>query len=366
MASFFTAIILPRCSRELNTENSFLLQKGVFAIVERDGKDLSLALKRMLSSDQQQLVHEYLTPAQSILIFFHDHSSQDIVTAALGLFLQLQAQGKNVALVSPHKLGAHWQELPGAANVEQEVANKNLQISFAYQPEAVDKVSYHIDEDTQRFNLVIQPQKGFKPLNPQTVQFSQTGVEADLIITVGVHQLSNLEEVYALYSEVFENTPVISVNSFVTEFGTIKLETSSVSGYSEFLAQLLFVEYQSLGSLAATNLLAGIVNVTQSFQLPNTSADTLETAAKLLRNGAQRVSVITSQKQSNGQIGSSKNLAEALRNAKGQNGNQNILKASDAVVEAEPVEVISTKSKQKKSVTLNPPPEYMAGPDTRG
>jgi hypothetical protein len=253
------------------------------------------------------------------------------------------------------------------------VGNKNLQISFGYQPELVDKVSYHIDEETQQFNLIIQPKKGFKPLDPKTVQFAQTGAEADLLITVGVHQLSDLGDVYAMYADLFESAPILSVNSFATDFGTIKLTTNGVSGYSELLTQILFVEFESLGSSVATNFLAGISEATQSFQSLSTTADTLETAAKLLRNGAQRISLVPEDRSSSisgnggsgvlvsGQLGSdvaqnTNSLAEAFRQSQAK------------VVEPEPVEELPKKTKAKlknEPSTLNPPAGYNPGIDSR-
>jgi hypothetical protein len=242
----------------------------------------------MLSPEQLEQWTTWFTQAQTILIFFLPNAPLDHMAAALGLALTLQAQGKDVRWLSPSAPGATV-DLAGLTDTSTELGFKNLTISFPYRLEAVDKVSYHIDDDQTHFHLVVQPQRGHKPLDAQEVQYSYTGAEADLIITVGVGQLVQLEQLYEPYKQLFEDTNLISVHSGEVAFGGLKIETSQVSGISEYVTRLLSQLQLGPTAAAATNLLAGIEETTQSFRSLMTTAETLEAAAQLMRSGARRI-----------------------------------------------------------------------------
>lgn len=242
----------------------------------------------MLTSEQLEQWTTWFNQAQTILVFFLPNAPLDHMAAALGLALTLQAQGKEVRWLSPAAPGASV-DLAGLTDTSTELGFKNLTISFPYRLESVDKVSYHIDDDQSHFHLVVQPQRGSKPLDVQEVQYSYTGAEADLLITVGVGQLAQLEQLYEPYQRLFQDTNLISIHSGEVAFGGMKIETSQVSGISEYVTRLLSQLQIGPTAAAATNLLAGIEETTQSFRSLMTTAETLEAAAQLMRAGARRI-----------------------------------------------------------------------------
>jgi hypothetical protein len=192
-----------------------------------------------------------------------------------------------VAAAMPRR--ERFADLIGNEQLTTTLGNKNLQISFPYQEDQVDKVSYHIDEDQQRFNLVVQPKHGIRPLETQTVEFTYAGADADLVFTIGVSSLDSLEMIYFENEELFNTVPIISMNILDPSFGMIKLNVGDYASYSDAMT---FV-FQNLGvgvpADTATNLLSGIESATDGLRSLSATAETFEAVAVLLRAGARRV-----------------------------------------------------------------------------
>jgi hypothetical protein len=232
---------------------------------------------------------EHLTSVQSAIVMVGADPTYDQVASALALVSALQASGKEVGLVSPAELPSITSSLVGTEQVQQKLGNQNLSIKFPYQAEAVDKVSYNISDDNQTFYLVIKPQKGYKPLDISQVSFDYTGAETDMIFLVGVHQFEALEHLYTGFEELYERVPVVSIHTFETEIGNLKIDTSKYAAYSQAMVFILQYLQLPVSPDAATNLLSGIELVTDGFASSLTTADTFETVAQLIRQGARRV-----------------------------------------------------------------------------
>jgi len=212
--------------------------------------------------------------------------------------------GKSVTLSSPGPVSDRFKQFSGVSEVTRELGNKNLDVSFPYDQERVDKVSYHIDEETQTFHLVVQPRRGAKPLDHTQVTYTLTGADADLIFTFGVDQLEDLEQLYLGYEQLFEQTSVISIHTYDTSFGTVKVNIAGSASYGEVVAYLLQELNVSFDAEISTNLLSAIESATQTFRSLSVTAQTFEIAGKLLNMGARRVRVGEEQNcaQANGEV----------------------------------------------------------------
>lgn len=319
----------------------------------------------MLTPDTIELLKNQVSNAESILVVFPAQVKFDQVASALSLFLGLEELKKNVTVASPAPVTVGLSSLVGIDRVSNQLGNKNLQVTFDYKEEAVDKVSYHIDEESRKFHLVIQPKKGAKPLLTESVMFSYTGVEADLVFVVGAHSLDDLEQLYYGQEEFFQNTTVVSINSYETTFGSIKVSTAGSASSSEVMAYLLQELGVTLSADIATNLLAGIEDATNSFTSLAASADTFEIAAKLLRLGARRVHM------------TSPSSPKDFMNAFAQVGKSETKKKEELVIEesssqklqlgtsspalSAPQSPNSTEKKPKSKSNLNPPPRMEGG-----
>lgn len=243
----------------------------------------------MLTSDQTQSIQHLVTEAKSILVIYAKEASEDQVAAAVALHLGLVALGKNSSLLSPTKPGKSLAHLEGISQVSTEMGNKNLEISFDYQEDMVDKVSYNIDEQLKKFRLLIQPRQNAKPLDAKTVEFAYVGAEAEVIFLVGVAALDDLDRLYVGYEQLYEDAKTISLNTFETPFGLIKVSTAGAASTSEVMAYLIQQLGAELTDQIATNLITGIEVATDHLQSLSATADTFEIISQLLRAGGRRV-----------------------------------------------------------------------------
>ncbi len=245
----------------------------------------------MTTAESFSTIASLLPTAQTVCVFFPANAAPDVILSAVTFGLGLRSLGKNVTISSPGPIGDRLQPFTGIAEVTSELGNKNLDVSFPYQEEQVDKVSYHIDEENKQFHLVIQPRKGERPLDPSAVEFSMSGAEADLIFTFGIDKLEDLNQLYIGYEQLFENTSVISVHTYETAYGAIKVTTTGSASYAEVIAYLLQELQASIDPEMATNLLAAIESATQTFKSLAVTAQTFEIAGKLLAVGARRLRI---------------------------------------------------------------------------
>lgn len=252
-------------------------------------------VKVMLQANQHQQFTDLISSAQTVFIMFGSDASFDQVTSSLALLLTLSKSGKSVRLLTPDpdKIKSllrkfSQRDLPGLDQLDDQLGNQNLCVSFDYLEEAVDKVSYHIGEETGKFYLTIKPRQGAEPLNADGVEFFYTGAQADLLILVGVNDLESLESLYFGFEDLYTQTPTVVLNNHQVEFGTLSLDLSGSVGYSEAVASFLLQNNWMSSSDAATNLLAGIEQTTDNFQSLTATARTFEVAAQLMHAGARR------------------------------------------------------------------------------
>jgi len=207
-----------------------------------------------------------------IAILLPQNPSYDAVASALALKLSLEAANRQVVVACSNPMTVEFHRLVGVDTVSGNFGSKNLVITFPGQTEAVDKVSYNIENGV--LQLVITP-KTDQILDHKKLQFVSGGASADLVFLVGVRSLSELGQMYT------------DAQDFLT-----KVPTYTIAGplFSQEVTQLIASLQLPLSSDAASNLLSGLERATQNFQAGNVNADTFETAATLMRKGARRQS----------------------------------------------------------------------------
>lgn len=237
-------------------------------------------------------IKELIQAANSILVIYPGKDQIEIRSSAEAVVSALQVAGKEVRLLTPRE-PVVIENYPENSDVVSsiEMGNKNLTISFDYSPEQVDKVSYHIGEETKKFYLTIKPQKNAQPLDQESVEFSYSGAEADLIITVGVAQLEELQQLYYGYEDLYQETPVISINNYDVDFARQSVVPVTAPSLSQETAKLLLDLDLSFPSEAATQLLYGIELKTDGLRSHLATAETFDVVANLLRYGARRLQI---------------------------------------------------------------------------
>lgn len=247
----------------------------------------------MLQPNQLKQVKGLINKEQSMLVIMGANASFDHKLAASSLYLALKRRLKDkkqaaVELLAPKAL--ENKTIIGLDQLKTKLGDKNLLVSFDYDENAVGKVSYHIDEDNQKFYLTIRPKKGHDPLPTDTVKLEHTGSDADLVFLLGVKQLEELNQLYYGYEGFFRDTTTISLANFKADYADISLDLGQYSCLSEAMVDLIVGTDLKLDNAVATNLFAGIYHQTQHFTSLRATAHTFKTAAKLIEAGARRSS----------------------------------------------------------------------------
>jgi len=271
----------------------------------------------VIDQNQVKRLLEFLSASKKVCILCIDTQQLELLLAVLAIYLFLDELASvkktklnlgNINLFSPAKIEKNFKSPSNLkkylkknqlfAIAQQNLGRDNLLISFPYQPEQVDKVSYHIGEDNQRFYLTIKPKAGSAPLDSRQVDFAYTGSSADLLLLIGVNELEDLQDLYSHHQQLYQNTPIITINSFLPDFGTLNLDISGSSGYGEAifyliksLTNLLEINLNELPRIKqiATLLFTSIAQKTNKFTSSNMTADSFLAVAELLKLGAERL-----------------------------------------------------------------------------
>lgn len=240
---------------------------------------LFLLHNRMSEINTQPPIDE-LKNAQSIVVVLPNNPSFEQAAVGLGLFLALQRSGKQVEVVCPSHMLVEFNRLVGVQKVKNALNGRNLVISFNYVQDAIEKVSYNVDNG--KFNLVVVPKVGHEPLDHKSVSYSYSGISPDATLLIGTKDLKEARGV--LTGDDESDRRVISL----------------VGGPDQTLATEAALLLSNLGIIpdvdTATNLFNGLVKGTNNFM--SASASDFEVAAALIRAGASAAAV----SQQGGQI----------------------------------------------------------------
>lgn len=252
----------------------------------------------MIDQAQTDKFRNILELSQNILVIFPETKDLDLFLASY-CFYSFMSSKKDLRLLSSkfaHKIPKELEKLIKLDRIENELGKENLLISFPYQEEQVDKVSYYIGENDKHFHLTIKPKKNSAPLDSSKVEFSYAGAQADLLVLCGVENLEALQQLYFAYETLYkgDNNYVVTINDFIPDFGKLNLDISPSSSYCEALFYLLQdLDAQNEDILAKSNLptllLYGIEAKTQGLQSERTDINTFLAVASLLKLGATRL-----------------------------------------------------------------------------
>lgn len=248
---------------------------------------------------KQQLtkLKNILANARNVIIFLPANPNYDQLAAGLGLYLGLLKQGKQVTIASSTPVLVENSDLVGIDKIKNSLNGKNLIISLPYEEGKIEKVSYNFEED--KFNLVIEPKEDHLDFSPDDVSFSTGGLEADLIFTVGVKDLSEIDKLYQANRDLFEKKDVTRIDNSqsVSQFGKINIVNPQLPTVSEIIVLVLKNLSIAIDKDISTNLYKGLQKGTNNFDQQIVSALTFEAAAFCLRNNAIKTPTGITQKQ---------------------------------------------------------------------
>lgn len=227
-----------------------------------------------------------INSATSILILLPSKPYLDQVAGGLSLFLSLRDK-KETSIYCPVPMTVEFNRLIGVNKITQEIGNKNLTIRFTdYKAKDIERVSY--DVENGEFRLTVIPKPGAASPKKEQVEFSYSGVSADLVILIGganeTHfpQILSKDLIGSKLAHIGTRTLGVSPDRGVMSFAR------PASSVSEIIAGIIDENGLSLDSDIATNLIAGIEDGSRDFKGEDVTAETFEKFAKLLRAGGQR------------------------------------------------------------------------------
>lgn len=244
-----------------------------------------------ITADQINQARTFLNQAKDLFILLPKNPTLDQVASGLSLYLSLLKNGKRVSIACPDQMRVEFNRLVGVDKITTNLSSKegkNLIVSFPYQEGSIEKVSYNIENDL--FNLVIEPREGYPAITSDTIRYSFSGGNIDLIITVGVQNLSQLDSLFNNNQNLFSAKPVVNIDIKPQNsgFGKVNIIETNVASLSELLVFLFSNLGLPLDGDIATNLLSGITSGSQNFTSNITQASTFEAAAICLKNGARK------------------------------------------------------------------------------
>ena len=232
-------------------------------------------------------LQDKINQAKSFLVILPSNPTFDKVAAGLALFLSLKKKGKEATIVCPTPMLAGFNHLIAINKVANKVGSRNLIISFDYIKDAIEKVSYNVENN--KFNLVVEPKEGVSPLNPQKINYSFSGSNAEIFFLIGALKFEDLGPFYEDLKKFFKEKIVVDIDNYpqkvpLTEVNFVDQNASSCS---ELIVKFFKENQLSIDQDIATNIFLGIENSTQGFRT-RVRAETFEAAAWCLRNGARK------------------------------------------------------------------------------
>lgn len=235
------------------------------------------------------LIHK----AERICCITSNQSAISGYCSLLALTQLLQKLGKNVTAIHPGAAIEQLNFLPEKPETKTALSTGEFVISISTKKNDVEHVKYNIEDD--HLDIIITPKNTI--FRPEDVTFKNPIPEFDLVITLDVNELDELDDLYTDHLELFTETTVINISSEPanTEFGRLNLIDVTASSEIEILIKLIQDDSKleaKLNPAIATTLLTGIISTTGNFLESNTSFKSLTQAAWLQQKGANQSEII--------------------------------------------------------------------------
>lgn len=247
-----------------------------------------------------------LPNAKSVLIALPVGADIDKLASGLTLMLALNAQGKEVTVVSDDSITVGQSHLYGIDHISKNLPSGqggNLTISLEGVAAAnntipaLEKLDWFAEGSNLNLVFHVLPGQTFQP--SKIVPHYQ-GSSFNLIFVIGAANLDSLGSLYKQSPNAFSGVHIVNIdNQNNASFGSTNIVDTTASSVSEIVANLMSDLGINLDADSASNLLAGIFDTTQNLVNGQLSADTYLAVANLLRAGGKKPGVPQSPTQPN-------------------------------------------------------------------
>ncbi|MCH7541285.1 hypothetical protein IH981_00710 [Patescibacteria group bacterium] len=198
--------------------------------------------------------------SKRILILVRKNPDVDTMAAALFLENVLDNFGKNIQIVAKGELPKFFK--PHYHKVADRIETKKLIVSFNWHKVGVEKVGYKLDGED--FNFIITPIN--KSIEKDEVKIFHKGEEVDLIFTIGITSLNDLE---SPEGEYLENKEIVNIdknpnNQLFGKLNFVDEDADSICGVTGALIEKSKIRPTTS---AADLLLSGLRASTNDFNI---------------------------------------------------------------------------------------------------
>ena len=254
----------------------------------------------MAKYDSQLTELKSLLPAaKSILIALPANANIDTFSAGLALFLTLEGAGKQVSIVCDDEVKVGQSHLFGVDHLQKNLpsadgGNLTLTLEGVAASDntipALEKLDWYAEKNN--LNLVFHVLSG-QTFQPTRIVPHYQGSGFNLIFVVGAGNLNALGNVYSTNGQAFSGTHVVNIDTQNTNtgFGQTNVLDPNSSSVSEVMSQVITDLGFVLEADPASNLLAGIFDVTNNLTNATATAETYMAVANCLRAGGKKPGV---------------------------------------------------------------------------
>jgi nanoRNase/pAp phosphatase (c-di-AMP/oligoRNAs hydrolase) len=224
-----------------------------------------------IQAENFRLFSNLIEQSKEILILVDKDQSTDVLAAALFFKNLLSKLNKNTQVVSKRGLPQTLSQFTD--KVSKELEPPKLVVSFNWHENAVDKVSYNLDEEN--FNFIVVPRNA--KISEDEIKISQKGKDADLVIMLGVSSLSSLGD----YEKDFvRERTIVNIDNDPNNqmFGRLNIVNEAADSVCGLVANLVEKSRFTPNPESADLLLLGIREATDNFLQVN-NPSTFEAAA---------------------------------------------------------------------------------------
>lgn len=243
-------------------------------------------------AQQQKQLFELLGKSQRILIALPANPNGDTLGGSLAFADFLKKMKKQVEVFCQKKDFGNLSFLPGIKEIKNEIIfPKSFVISVGTAGAQPGELSYDILPD--KINIYLKPKQGV--FAEKDVSYSNEFPGYDLIVCIDTPSLESLGELYEKNAEMFFATPKVNIDNHINNdnFANINIIDVTASSTSEILLDLLKnYEANLIDENIATNLLAGIISETNSFQHNKTTPNSFLKASELISLGGKQQEII--------------------------------------------------------------------------
>lgn len=242
--------------------------------------------------DNLQPIINKISQSQNILILAAG-SNGDSLAASLALRAFLKKLEKEVALLSTTPVSNRFEFLPEVNQVSHQIdLTKTFVVNVSTKQNQLAELSYK--KNPEQLSIFLKPATG--EFSEADVSFGSSSFPFDLVILIGISSLEQLGDFYNQHTDLFFQVPVLNIDfkGSNENYGQMNLVEMTATSVSEIILDLINkFESSLIDETIATQLLAGIIAETNSFQHVRTTPQVFLKASQLVSLGAKQQEIVS-------------------------------------------------------------------------